>query len=224
MRTALLRMSGKGPSDTLSYLFPPTHVSFFFFFLIQMCCFCQITEIRSVWHLQVWSLKQAPSVPLAVISLYCHQQLHFLLHYKLDAAGGLTWVRHWVRVSLISSSQCHEQKHQDLAHFPCSPPALRYSHSAGRAHNHWYNYDEGNHFISAYLSYLTLQKSSHDLDTESVPAEFNSKTLIDFNMYISPFLIGIVIIYSWHNSWWSSLLKSLLKKSHTFPHIFESTA
>lgn len=161
-----------------------------------MCCFCQIPEIRSVCHLRAWPLKPA---------------LHHDLFLRPSAAllfPSLQTRCHWwsatsqtPRASLISSSQCHEQRTPGSGVLPTFASCSKVFPFRRMNTQPWSNYDGRNHFISARLSYLTSQKFSYDLDTECVPAEFDSRALTDFNMSISPFLIRIIVIYCWHNNW-----------------------
>lgn len=67
--------------QTLQAILFSSH-KFLFCFLIHMCCFCQITEIRSVCHLWVWPL----SLVNAFGHLCCCQKPHFRFHSKVDAA------------------------------------------------------------------------------------------------------------------------------------------
>lgn len=203
MRTAVLRTSGKSLSNTLSYLFFPSHI----LFLMQMCCFCQIPEIRSVCHLRVWSLKPP--------------QQRLWLRFLFAALGNNNFC---FTPNLMPLMVCHESDTEGFPYFLLVVKWTKGFRTWHASHVHlllWgipilqdghtirYNCDDGNSFISTHLCYLALKEFSYDLDTESVPAEFKSRTPIDFNKYTRLFLISTVTTYSWHNNWWPSILRSL---------------
>lgn len=153
-----VRASGKGLSNTPSHFFP-SH-KFLFCFLNQMCCFCQIPEIRSVCHLWVW--------PLSLVNAFGHlcycQKLHFQFTPK-SMPWCSPWIRHWGFLE-FSPHSVMSKGHLDFVPFPCLYPAPRYFYS-GWTHSHSNNYDGGNYCIFACLSYLTMQKFNYNLDTDS---------------------------------------------------------
>lgn len=163
-----------------------------------MCCFCQIPEIRSVCHLWVWPL----SLVNAFGHLCCCQELHFQFHSKVNAM--VVSMNQALRLSPVSSSQCHEQRTSGFCVLPCLSPAPRYFCSAGWTYSHSNNFDGGNYCIFPCLSYLTMQKFIYNLDTESVLGEFSSRALTDISIIMSPFLIRTVFMYCWCKSWQSS--------------------